>query len=162
MTGCRLYLVCGLPGAGKTRRSHQIVDRVNAVHLCADEWVEGLGRSLVDYEFRVELQNIVLTHARGLLRSGVSVVVEFGSWSRDERETIRQTAVHEGASTELHYLDAPLEELVRRVRERGGPDADALASTVLLQESGAFEAPTPREIARFDRYVGPDEEWEAI
>lgn len=151
--------MCGLPGAGKTRRSHHIVDRVNAVHLCADEWVEGLGMSLVDYEFRAKLQNVMLTHAGRLLRSGVSVVVEFGSWSRDERETIRHAAVREGATTELHYLHAPIDELVRRVRHRGGPDAEALASTVLLKESSAFEPPNEQEIVRFDAYFGPDVEW---
>jgi len=48
---------------------------------------------------------------------------------------------------------------VRRVRARGGPDADILASKVLLQDSPRFEHPAPEEIARFDRYVGPNDEW---
>src|SRR5262245_40179973 len=71
----RLYLVCGLPGAGKTTRSRQIVAAVGAVHLCVDEWVVGLGVSLVDYEFRVRLQDCMLSHAATLLRAGVSLVL---------------------------------------------------------------------------------------
>jgi predicted kinase len=161
MSVLTLYLVCGLPGAGKTTRSQQIVDRLTAAHLCPDEWVTGLGLSLVDYEFRVKLQECLLAHAGKLLRCGLSVVIEFGSWSRAEREAIRQVATHEGATTELHFLDAPLEELVRRVRERGGPCADILASKVLLQQSTRFERPTPDEIAGFGRYFGPDDEWPA-
>jgi predicted kinase len=154
-----LYLVCGLPGAGKTTRSRQIIAALTAVHLCPDEWVTGLGLSLVDYEFRVKLQGCLLAHAGQLLRCGLSVVIEFGSWSRAEREAIRQVAVRAGATSELHYLDAPLDELVRRVLERGGPCADILASKVLLQESSRFERPSADEIAGFDRYFGPADEW---
>jgi predicted kinase len=154
-----LYLICGLPGAGKTTRSLYIVESTGAVHLSPDEWIAGLGISLVDYEFRAKLQNCMLEHAARLLRAGLSIVVEFGSWHREERERIRKVAVEQGATTELHFLDAPVEELVRRVRERGGPDDEALASKVLLQSSHAFERPRPDEITLFSRYCGPDDEW---
>jgi predicted kinase len=156
----RLYLVCGLPGAGKTTRAQQIVEGAKAVHLSPDEWIVGLGMSLVDYEFRFKLQDCMLVHAGEILRCGASTVVEFGSWSREERESIRQVAVREGAMTELHFLDAALDELVRRVRARGGLDAEALASQVLLGSSARFERPTADEIALFDRYVGPDDPWQ--
>jgi predicted kinase len=154
-----LYLVCGLPGAGKTTRSHQIVERVRAVHLSPDEWVVPLGVSLVDYEFRIKLQGCMLAHAQKLLRCGLSVVIEFGSWSRHERETIRKAAETEGASTELHFLNAPLEELMKRVRARGGPEAETLAAKILFENSEGFEQSTPDEIASFDRYCGPNDVW---
>ena len=154
----RLHLVCGLPGAGKTTRSKQIIASTHAVHLCADEWVVGLGKSLVDYEFRMTLQECLLAHAATLLRAGLSVVIEFGSWSRRERETIRVVAVREKALTELHFLNAPIHELAARVRDRGGPDVQAL-SNVLLQDFGKFEQPSTDEILRFDRYFGPADEW---
>jgi predicted kinase len=101
----------------------------------------------------------LLAHAGQLLQRGLSVVIEFGSWSRAERVAIRDVARQQGAATELHFLDAPLAELVRRVRQRGGPEAETLASKVLLQSSQRFEQPTPEEIAGFDRYVGPEENW---
>ena len=119
----------------------------------------GLGRSLVDYEFRARLQDCLLAHAAELLRRNLSVVIEFGSWHRHERDVIRQVAARENANSELHFLKAPLEELVRRVRARGGPEAEALASNVLLKDFTQFEEPSSEEIALFDRYVGPDDEW---
>jgi predicted kinase len=116
---------------------------------------------LVDFGFRIKLQDVPLAHAGQLLRSGVSVVIEFGSWHREERERIRQVAVVAGARTELHFLDAPLDELVRRVRQRGGPAAETLASVVLMQEAGKFEKPADGEAALFDRYAGPETLWKS-
>ena len=87
----------------------------------------------------------------------MSVVVEFGSWSRCEREAIRQIAVHTDAATELHFVDAPLPELARRVRERGGPDAKSLLEDVLLKFPDRFERPTADETALYDVYFGPDD-----
>lgn len=153
-----LYLVCGLPGAGKTTRVRQIAKTTPAIQLCADEWVVGLGRSLVDYEFRGRLQECLLAHATQLLSRGVDVVIEFGSWHRSEREVIRQTAIDAGAIVELHFLKAPIDELVQRVRARGGPEAEALTS-VLLADWEKFEEPSEEEQAGFDRYFGPGDEW---
>ncbi len=160
MNEARLYLLFGLPGAGKTTRARQILESVKAVHLSPDDWIVALGVSLVDYEFRFKLQDRMLEHAGRILGCGASVIVEFGSWARSERDSIRQVAAAEGAATELHFLDAPLDELVRRVRARGGPDAESLATDVLIGSSDGFERPTPEEIASFDRYVGPDERWQ--
>lgn len=159
MSEPRLYLVCGLPGAGKTTRAIAIAKSTGAVRLCPDEWLVALGISLVDFELRVRFQDQMLLHGEELLRAGVAVIVEFGSWHRTERETIRQIALRTGVATELHFVDAPLRELVRRVRERGGPDATILADKVLLEESGRFERPTAEEAALFDRYSGPHDQW---
>jgi predicted kinase len=148
-----------LPGAGKTTRSKRIVATVRAIHLSPDEWIIGFGISLLDHDFRVKLQDRMLEHAARLLRCGLSVVIEFGSWHREEREHIRQVAAREGAATELHFLNAPIPDLAERVRNRGGPDATALIE-VVLPTFRRFEIPQPDEISRFDRYLGPDDDWQ--
>lgn len=157
MTRPTLSVICGLPGAGKTTRAIAIAKATGAVRLCPDEWLVAMGISLVDYPLRFRLQDHMIHHGETLLRAGVSVIVEFGSWARDERETIRQIAVHTDAATELHFVDAPLPELARRVRERGGPDAERLLEDVLLKFPEKFERPTADETALYDVYVGPDD-----
>lgn len=162
MTKPTLSLMCGLPGAGKTTRAIAIARSTGAVRLCPDEWLVAMGISLVDYPIRFRLQDHMLRHGEILLRAGVSVIVEFGSWSRQERETIRQIAVHTNAVTELHFLDAPLAELARRVRARGGPDAQRLLEDVLLKFPERFERPGEEEIAQYDVYCGPDQRPPAV
>jgi predicted kinase len=152
-----LYLLCGLPGAGKSTRAAEITASTRAIHLSPDEWIPPLGLSLVDYEFRFKFQDVMLVHAGKLLALGVSTVIEFGSWARDDRERIRQVGVDAGARTELHFLDAPVDELARRVLSRGGPGAEKLVSDV-LPSADQFERPTPEETERWDRYVGPSAE----
>ena len=142
MSSPTLYLMCGLPGAGKTTRAHRLCTQTGALYLSADAWVESLGRSLVDYEFRFKLQDCLLVHAGKLLTHHMSVILEFGSWSRSERDTIRQVAVTSRARTELHFVDAPIDELARRIRARGGPDAESLVTDVLLPLHHRFERPT--------------------
>lgn len=56
-------------------------------------------------------------------------------------------------------MSAPIGELVMRVRQRGGPDAETLVTKVLLEDADKFEVPNADEVARFDRYVGPDDAW---
>jgi predicted kinase len=112
--------------------------------------------SLVDYPIRFRLQDHMLQHGETLLRAGVSVVVEFGSWARRERDAIRQIAVHVSAPTELHFVDAPLSELARRVRARGGSDAKSLVEDVLLKFPEKFERPSAEEAALYGRYFSPD------
>ena len=149
-----LYLLTGLPGAGKSTRARELLEATKAVHLNPDDWVVGLGMSLVDYEFRFKLQDVMLVHAAALLRAGTSVIVEFGSWSRAERDGILAVARSAGVSAELHFLDALLDELVQRVLTRGGPGASALANDVLIANSANFERPSDDEAAQYDRYVG--------
>jgi len=151
-----LYLICGLPGAGKTTRALKIARDTGAVRLCPDEWLEAMAISLVDYPIRFRLQDHMTKHGEILLRAGVSVVVEYGSWSRSERDVIREMAERAGAATELHFVDAPLPELARRVRERGGVDATRLVEEVLLKFPEKFERPTEDEVARYGAYRGPD------
>ena len=153
----RLYTICGLPGAGKTTLAIAIARATGAVRLCPDEWLVAMGISLMDYPIRFRLQDHMIGHAETVLRAGLSVVVEFGSWSRSERDAIRQIAVRTGASAELHFVDAPLPELARRVRARGGPDAQSLVEDVLLKFPEKFERPTADESALYDDYFGPED-----
>lgn len=154
----RLYLVCGLPGAGKTTRSMAIAAADSrAVRLCTDDWLEALGISLVDYPPRFRFEPHLIRHAEQLLKAGVSVIAEFATWSRAERDALRDAARAAGAGVELHFVDAPLDELVRRVLARGGPHAEVLANEILLKLGHRFERPAPDEAATYDRYVGPDD-----
>ncbi|AXI76330.1 AAA family ATPase [Peterkaempfera bronchialis] len=150
----RLILLCGLPGSGKTTLAKRLAQEVPAVRLCPDEWLAGLGMDLYDEEVRDRLERQFWEHAGNLLRLGQNVVLEFGFWSRSERNDKRLAARALGAVVELRYLTAPFEELWRRVEARS---AEAAWGTVPLSRetleayARLFEAPDRAELALFDR-----------
>lgn len=150
-----LYVLTGLPGAGKSTRAAQIIAATGAAHVDMDTAMDELGVSIVDYEARFALQPSIEAQIPSLLAAGESVVAEFGSWAREERDRLRGLADASGARTELHWVDAPIETCVERVAARGGPGAPVLMD-ILQNHAGDYEKPTADEVAQYDTYVPPD------
>ncbi|MCB2413255.1 ATP-binding protein [Demequina sp. TTPB684] len=155
-----LYVLTGLPGAGKSVRAAAIVAATGAAHVDMDTALRERGVSIVDYETRFAMQPEVEASIAPLLAAGRDVVAEFGSWTREERERLRSYADASGARTELHWLDAPPEECVGRLRARGGEGAEQLVTIVTEFAPEGYERPTADEGAGFDAYVPPGVEWE--
>jgi predicted kinase len=113
-----LHLICGLPGAGKSRLAASIEREGRALRLTPDEWLKGLGAGDDDEETRERVEALQWDLARRLLVLGVDVVLESGFWSRAERMAFRERAHALGARSKLHFLDTPRAELVRRLTVR--------------------------------------------
>ncbi|MEQ1700353.1 MAG: AAA family ATPase, partial [Ilumatobacteraceae bacterium] len=104
-----------------------------------------------DARARIELLQGAL--ALDLLRVGTTVVIEWGMWSRAERDLARTEARKLGAVVELHYLDAPVEELHARITARGR-ELQLTGREITLDElrewATLIQPPTPDEFALFD------------
>ena len=146
--GC-LIVVCGLPGTGKTTEAKRLAARRRAVRLDADDWMAALSVSLWDETMRSRVESLQWEVAQDLLRVGATVIIEWGTWGRDERGALREGAKRLGASVELHYLHAPVDELWRRIQCRGREDPPITQRDV-EQWSRAFEAPDEAEMRLYD------------
>jgi predicted kinase len=153
MTQARLILICGLPGSGKTTLAKQLAPKVPAVRLSPDEWKHDLGIDYYDEHRRVQLENRLWRLGQELLTLGQSVILENGFWARKERDELRLGARSLGVTVELHYLDAPVEELWRRLELRNDetrPGAVPIKREDLQKWALQFEAPDEAERALFD------------
>ena len=147
----RLFLVVGLPGAGKTTLSRSLAERHGAVRLNPDEWMTELGVDLFDTGFRDRLEHRLIDLAAQLLRIEASVVVEFGSWSRAERDHLLSTGRDAGAAVELHVLDPGVEELWRRLSRRNTEPGQVPISRETLDGCAAhWSPPDAAERASYD------------
>ena len=106
-----LHLTCGLPGSGKTTLARQLEVQHHAVRLTADEWllrVFGDDLTMAENEqYRDRMERTLLDLAMRMLELGVDVILDFGVWSRAEREEFRARAAAVGARSELALSRCP-------------------------------------------------------
>ena len=117
-----LHLICGLPGSGKTTLAKELEAARGAVRFCPDEWIkeiwppetaetEGNAR-------RDQVEQLQWRIGRRFLREGADIVIEWGTWGRDERLKLRDGAWAVGARVRFYLLDAPHETLKERILRR--------------------------------------------
>ncbi|MER9240653.1 AAA family ATPase [Mesorhizobium sp. M0633] len=158
-----LYLTCGLPGSGKTSLAKIIEQEASALRLTGDDWMHKLypGLSTPEAEtgpYRGRVESLQWQIALRAIRLRCNVVVDWGLWSRAERDTCRDEARAAGARVVLCFLDVPFDELWERLSRRNAElpvGTFDIARADLLRWSKLFEPPTSEELALYDREIHP-------
>ena len=153
--GPRLIIVCGLPGSGKTTLAKQLEGKLHAIRLSPDEWLNALALDIYDEARREKIEALQWKFAQNLLALGLTVIIEWGTWARSERDTLRLVARGLGAAVELHYLTAPVDVLFERLQRRGR-ESPPIERDALARWAEIFQVPTAEEMALFDEALVAD------
>jgi predicted kinase len=129
----------GLPCSGKTTLAQKLESEKAALRLTPDEWqVRLFGQDAEEPEHNARhslIEAMLWNIASRALVLGTNVILDFGFWAREEREDFRLRAKQLGASSEVHFLDVPEDELMRRLAIRNSQPSQARVPAVLAQAS---------------------------
>ncbi len=145
----RLIIICGLPGSGKTTLAKCLEESLYAVRLAPDEWMDVLSINLYDEESRARIEALQWKLGQKLLKLGLVVIIEWGTWGKSERDALREGARQLGAAVELHYLSAPPEILFERIQRRG-MENPPIKREDILRWAEIIQVPTEEEMNLFD------------
>ncbi len=152
-----LHLMVGLPCSGKTTLAQKLERELPALRLTTDELhirLFGQDAEEPEHDARHSIIEAMLWNiASRALELGTNVILDFGFWAREEREDYRLRAKQLGASSEVHYLDVPEDELLRRLERRNSRPSQ---ESFLISEKAMkpwivfFQKPTLDELERRD------------
>lgn len=149
-----LSLMVGLPGSGKTFRARELAAERGALQLTPDDWALAIfgqeDRHQQPGGMRWLLEGRLIALAVDALRLRLSVVLDFGFWSRDERCALRWMAAAVGAPCEIVYLPVEREVQWSRIQNRWKHTPEQtfpMAEAELDPWREQFEVPDPDELS---------------
>jgi predicted kinase len=161
----RLFVMVGLPAAGKTSRARELAAAWSALRLTPDEWMIPLFGQEQPEGTRNIVEGRLIWVALSALRIGTNVVLDFGVWAKVERSALRALAASVGATCELVYLPVDEAEQWRRVQARPRTDASTtftMTKADLDQWRAIFQPPDAIELEAEDIDPPPEgfDSWE--
>jgi predicted kinase len=150
-----LYLTCGLPASGKTTLARELEAR-GALRLTADEWLWEIlpeGTRPEHDALRPAVERLQWQTALRAVHLGIDAVIDWGIWTREERDIYREAARAAGIRVVLCVLDPPIEEIRRRLQVR---NADRPAGVFFIEQADMergekyWQTPTEEELALYD------------
>lgn len=132
----KLILMHGFIGSGKTTFSRKIESEMGAIRFTHDEWMDTLygNNPPVDLfqTYYGRVQTLILDLGERLLRRGQDIILDFGFWSRDSRDTMRQWGQNIGAEVILYSIECDIAVMRERTRKR---TQDAPKGTLFIDDN---------------------------
>jgi predicted kinase len=116
------HLIHGFLGVGKTTFARQLEERLPAIRFSHDEWMARLYGVDPPVEHFAEFYRRVWEQTENIwlrcLELGLNVVLDFGFWTRQERDAVRAKVAAIGGQARLYRLTCPEDEAWRRIERR--------------------------------------------
>lgn len=146
------YLLCGLPGTGKTTYAKKI-ENDNIIRLSLDDELFKLfGKDFPSEKysfFEEETKKMLFVKAIDLINDNKSVILDWGFWKKEEREEMRTRLLDCGINVKLIYFKVSREEMEKRINNRDISDNHIITTDMLNKFFNEFEEPNNEEFELF-------------
>lgn len=151
----KVILICGKICCGKSTYAEQLCVGDNAVLLSVDEIMLALfGLYAGDRhdEYAAKTKKYLLDKAVEIVESGISVILDWGFWTKDERTSVKEFYTAKKIAHEFHYLDISDETWKARLNERNHAVSAGEVNAYIVDENlsakfdGIFQMPDREEI----------------
>ena len=129
----KVFLICGKICCGKTTYAEKLCAENNAVLLSVDEITLALfGQHCGDKhdEYVERTEKYLLNKSLELIQNDINVVLDWGFWTKAERQSVKDFYKSRGIEYELHYIDVSDEIWKYRLNKRN--------NAVLAEETNAY------------------------
>jgi len=148
-----LIFFCGKMGAGKSTRSRQIAQELNAILISEDEWLGQLYpqeiEGLADYiHYSRRLKGLLKQHLATLLKAGLSIVMDFPANTKTQRAWFQDLIREHNLAYRFIYLDVDDRTCLAQIAQRrqAQPDRAQFDTEAMFHEvTRFFEPPTAEE-----------------
>lgn len=129
-----LHMLCGKIAAGKSTLAAELARGESTVVIAEDTWLKVLFGDQMEtprdfMRCSGRLHEVLGPHVEGLLRAGLSVVLDFQANTVEARGWMKGIADAAGVAHRLHLLDVPDEVCLERLRTRNADGTHAFAAT---------------------------------
>ena len=146
-----LHLLVGLRCSGKSTLARTLEHAHAALRLTPDAWQRrrfGQDAAAPQHNARHTLiETLQWEVASRALALGINVILDYGFWAREERDDFRARAKQLGARSEVHFLDVPAQELLRRLAQRNAQPSSLafhIPEAMMRPWSGRIPAARPQ------------------
>ena len=151
----KVILICGKICSGKTFYAKSLIKENNAVLLSSDELISALFHpNENEYHNQVidSVHKILKNKSVALVNAGVSVILDWGFWTKESRTAISDFYKSNGIEFEWHYIDIDNEQWQKNIDTRNeavlkNETIDYYVDSGLLKKCNSmFEVPENNEI----------------
>jgi predicted kinase len=151
----KVIITCGKICSGKTTYAEKLRIQRRGVVLSIDEVMlnlfdENLGDKHDEYVAKVKA--MLLDKSLELIEVGIEVILDWGLWTKEERQSIREFYKSNGVECEIHYLDITDELWQQRINLRNSQIREGKSSAYYVDDGLAekvnsiFEKPSDSEV----------------
>lgn len=151
----KVFMICGKICSVKSTQAQKIRSRCQAVILSVDEIIlalfgQDVGKVLDDYVAKTK--KYLYQKSLEVIDSGIDVILDWGFWTREEREHARRFYSSRNIECEMQYIDIDSDEWRMRMQKRNQSvqekkfDAYYVSEDLVAKFENIFQEPERDEV----------------